>query len=242
MKPGISALILTLVGASLFGVAPARSQQTEPQFKLMQFYMEVLKRGPKWTTTPVHTPESAQLQKDHIAYLTSLLDSGKSIISGPLTDDSEIRGIVILRAHPAEEAKTWAEADPAVAAGHLSAEIHPWWFEDVMKKAVLPIKLTTAYLAILTRGSKWTPEQTPQVQELQKAHLANIVRLNELKKLVVAGPFVDNGQMAGIFVFCVGSLAEAQALADTDPAVKAGRLAIELHPWLVPEGVLPNRP
>ena len=75
--------------------------------------------------------------------------------------------------------------------------------------------------------------------ELQKAHMANIYRLAETKKLVVAGPFGDNGQLRGIFVFKVATLAEARALADTDPAVQAGRLALDIHPWLVPEGVLP---
>lgn len=28
-------------------------------------------------------------------------------------------------------------------------------------------------------------------------------------------------------------------LHDTDPAVQAGRLVIDMHPWLVPEGILP---
>jgi hypothetical protein len=37
----------------------------------------------------------------------------------------------------------------------------------------------------------------------------------------------------------VASIDEARALSETDPAVQAGRLAIDIHPWLVPEGVLP---
>jgi hypothetical protein len=34
-------------------------------------------------------------------------------------------------------------------------------------------------------------------------------------------------------------LEEAKALTASDPAVQAGRLAMEIHPWMVPEGVLP---
>jgi uncharacterized protein len=83
--------------------------------------------------------------------------------------------------------------------------------------------MTTAYFAFLSRGPKWTGVKTPETEELQKAHLANINRLAELKKLVVAGPFGDNGQLRGIFVFKVASLAEAKSLAETDPAVQAGQ-------------------
>jgi uncharacterized protein YciI len=161
------------------------------------------------------------------------------VIAGPLGDEGDIAGIIIFRAKSAEEARDLAENDPAVKAGFFTAEMHPWWSEDVMKKPLWPLKPTTAYLALLTRGTKWTPEKTPATAELQKAHLANIGRLAEMKKLVVAGPFGDDGVLRGIFVFKVASLDEARALTETDPAVQAGRLAIDLHPWLVPEGVLP---
>ena len=76
-------------------------------------------------------------------------------------------------------------------------------------------------------------------EALQKAHLANINRLAEMKKLVVAGPFGDDTPLRGIFVFKVASIDEARALTETDPAVQAGRLVMDVHPWLVPEGVLP---
>jgi len=225
---------LLLIGnpTSLFA-----QEKTAPAFKMVEFHMALLKRGPQWTAQ--ETPQRKEILAQHLAYFTSLIDSGKAVIGGPLTDESELRGLYVLRAKSAGEALDWAEADPAVKAGYFSVEMHPWWSEEVMKKAASPIKMTAAYIGFLSRGAKWTPEKTPQTEELQKAHMANIHKLAETKKLVVAGPFGDNGQLRGIFVFKVGSLEEAKDLAATDPSVQAGRLSIDMHPWLVPEGILP---
>ncbi len=66
---------------------------------------------------------------------------------------------------------------------------------------------------------------------LQQAHLANIQKMGESGKLLLAGPFTDNGDLRGLFVFRVSTLEEAKNLAETDPAVQAGRLRIELRPW-----------
>jgi len=235
MKKLLTLVIAVLSFVTMPGTARAQEKQQPPQFKMLEFHMALLKRGPKWSASGM----TKELQSAHVANVMSLLDSGKAVIAGPLGDDGDIIGVYVLRAKNAEEAKAWAESDPAVQAGNLVAEMHPWWSEDVMKKPASPIKMTTAYLGLLTRGAKWTPEKTPATEALQQAHMANINRLAETKKLVVAGPFGDNGTLRGIFVFKVATLEEAKELAETDPAVKAGRLAIEMHPWLVPEGVLP---
>ncbi len=198
--------------------------------------MALLKRGPKWPADPATTPPVMQ---EHVAYVQTLLESGKAVIAGPIARSEELVGVYIFRAKTADEAKSWVMADPAVASGLFVPEMHPWWSEDVMKKPSTPLRMMTAYLAFLVRGDKWTPEKTPATEAIQKAHLENINRLAEMKKLVVAGPFGDNGRLRGIFVFKVGSIEEARELAETDPAVKAGRLALILHPWLVPEGILP---
>ena len=66
---------------------------------------------------------------------------------------------------------------------------------------------------------------------LQRAHLDHIRHMAEAGKLVVAGPFLDQGELRGIFIFAVDSLEEAEALTAADPAVQAGRLAMELRPW-----------
>jgi uncharacterized protein YciI len=67
--------------------------------------------------------------------------------------------------------------------------------------------------------------------ELQRAHLDNITRLAEEGVLVLAGPFLDNGELRGIYIFDVSSIEEARRLTATDPAIQAGSLTMELKPW-----------
>ena len=58
-------------------------------------------------------------------------------------------------------------------------------------------------------------------------------------KLVLAGPFVDGGVHRGVVVYRVATMEEAKRRAEGDPMIKAGRLVVDLHPWLVPRGALP---
>ena len=102
---------------------------------------------------------------------------------------------------------------------------------EAQVRAETPYEMTTYYLALLYRGPNSTAQVTPETQRIQEEHMANIRRMGKSGKLILAGPFSDNGNLRGIFVFRVGSLEEAKALADSDPAVKAGRLAPEIHPW-----------
>jgi uncharacterized protein YciI len=214
-------------------------EKKEPPSRLVQLQMALLRKGPKWTGT--QTPETQRILHQHLVNVLAMLDQGKAVVAGPFGDDTDLAGIFILRASSTEEAKTWVDADPAVKAGLFVAEMHPWFSEDIFRKRTLPLQMSTLYLAFLKKGPnrKEGDGDTPQVQELQKAHIANINRLAEAKKLIVAGPFGDDGNLRGIFVFRVNSVEEAQDLCATDPMIKVGRLAVELHPWQVPEGILP---
>jgi uncharacterized protein YciI len=95
------------------------------------------------------------------------------------------------------------------------------------------------YLGLLVKGPKHGI-QSEDAAEIQKNHLSHLRSMWEQGKLVVAGPLGDNQNIRGILVFRGGdSMEEMKALAEQDPAVKAGRLAVEIHPWFVEKGVLP---
>jgi uncharacterized protein YciI len=103
--------------------------------------------------------------------------------------------------------------------------------------------MTIYYIYLLRKGPTWSPEETPEINELQEAHIANMRRLGEMGKLVLNGPLLDSfatsGEIRGIGVLKTSSLAEAQELISSDPMVKAGRLIFELHTWMVQKNILP---
>ena len=102
--------------------------------------------------------------------------------------------------------------------------------------------MTIYYIYLLKKGPTWSPAETPEINALQEAHLANMKLLAELGKLVISGPLLDSfamsGEIRGIGVLKTESLAEAQELISTDPMVKVGRLIFEVHTWMVEKNIL----
>ncbi len=70
-----------------------------------------------------------------------------------------------------------------------------------------------------------------EARELQIAHLNNINRMAEERKLIVAGPFLDDGDIRGIYIFDVETIEEAEKLTGSDPAIQAGVLTMEFKEW-----------
>lgn len=85
-------------------------------------------------------------------------------------------------------------------------------------------------MAFLKMGPNRNSDST-EAAELQKAHMANIERMAEEGKLVLAGPFFGVDSLRGIYIFNVSSIEEAEALTNSDPAIQAGSLQMELKEW-----------
>jgi uncharacterized protein YciI len=210
--------------------------QQKPKYDMGTMQMVFLSQSPEWKARD----RAEQIHKEHHEYVESLITNGKLALAGEVTGEGDLREILVVKNESIEETRQIAQLFPAVKAGMLKADVLSWYAaRNLIKPPSVPLTRSNYVFGVLVRGPKSTKEQTEETKKIQEGHMANINRLAETGKLVLAGPFVDGGDRRGVFIFKVDSLGEAQALTDTDPAVIAGRLKVVLHRWSVPKGMLP---
>jgi uncharacterized protein YciI len=92
-------------------------------------------------------------------------------------------------------------------------------------------KLKTYYMVFLKKGPS-RDQDAETAGKIQEARLAYLKSLFDAGKISLNGPFLDEGEILGISVYDVATLDEARELASNDPAVKAGRLVVEIRQWM----------
>ncbi len=124
---------------------------------------------------------------------------------------------------------------PALAQSSKPAEAVKPASENAPAAPALPPGMKQYWFVMLKKGPK--RDQSPEeAKQLQAGHMANIQAYATMGKLQIAGPFMDDGDWRGIFILDVPDRAAAEAMCNDDPAVKAGRLACEIHPWMSMKG------
>jgi uncharacterized protein len=91
-------------------------------------------------------------------------------------------------------------------------------------------KMKQYFFVMLTKGPNRSQDSTTAAN-LQKGHMDNMGKMAKEGKLIVAGPFGDDGEWRGIFILDCATKEEAEALVKADPAIQAGRLGYEIRPW-----------
>jgi myo-inositol-1(or 4)-monophosphatase len=92
-------------------------------------------------------------------------------------------------------------------------------------------------LGFLFRAENPPPISEAEADEIQRQHLAYMSGLYRRGILILAGPFLDRTDLRGICLYALETVEEARALGEQDPAVRAGRLRFEYHPWYGAKGI-----
>jgi uncharacterized protein YciI len=212
--------------------------QNQPNAKPAQYFFVLLNRP---ASAPQLSNEAGEkLQEDHMANIRKMTAEHKLVIAGPFMDDTSLRGILVFQADSAAQVQEWADSDPAVKAGRLSAEVHGPWLIDpsTIHNPSEPPGFEQYTLVLMKRGEHWNPN-APEFIDVMKQHSAFVKRMIEQGNLAIAGPFPfsDQGELLGAAIFRVGAEQTAKLTQD-DPTIRAGLLKTEIHPWGTGKGVL----
>lgn len=93
-------------------------------FYMKRYYLCIYISG---TNRSQDSLTAAKIQKGHLEHLNTMYNKGVICMAGPFGDNTEKRGIVMFDVSSMKEAVEWIKKDPAVIAGRLTYEIHPWW-------------------------------------------------------------------------------------------------------------------
>jgi uncharacterized protein len=90
------------------------------------------------------------------------------------------------------------------------------------------------YQFVLLRWPEGRPSLSAEEERrIQALHLGHLDAMREQGFMVAAGPLSDQGdeRLRGICIYRVDSLDRARELAESDPAVVAGRFEVDAMTW-----------
>lgn len=93
------------------------------------------------------------------------------------------------------------------------------------------------YLVFLKKGPNRDTDKV-KVNAIMKQHLEHLTKMYEDGKMSLAGPLLVENDIRGICVYHIDDMEEVRRLAESDPAVKAGRLVVEVLPWYSAKGMI----
>jgi len=93
---------------------------------------------------------------------------------------------------------------------------------------------------LLKRGPRALEFSEEELQRLQEQHLGHLAAMREQGHLLLAGPFSEQSDET-LRGFCLyrTSVEETRRLAESDPSVQAGRMAVDVMGWWTKRGSLP---
>jgi len=92
---------------------------------------------------------------------------------------------------------------------------------------------------LLKRGPRALEFSDEELERLQQQHLGHLAAMKERGALLIAGPFSEQADetLRGFCLYRTG-LDETRELAQSDPSVQAGRMAVDVMTWWTARGAL----
>jgi uncharacterized protein YciI len=194
--------------------------------------------------------EAQEIQKAHLQHLGKMAAAGQLLAAGPLATPGGARGLLVFRCDSAEQARQWAEQDPAVVNLRLAVEIYRWqgtgvWGEPLASKVKADpnykYSMNRLPFVTLVRGAKYTPG-TEVPDELVTRHVEYLKSLAKSGKVRSFGPFDKSPDKLGVAIYSEIPIEEANALVANDPMVKEGWGKPVVHVWFVASEAVPGHP
>jgi uncharacterized protein len=102
-------------------------------------------------------------------------------------------------------------------------------------------ELESYSFVLLRRGPRAAQFSDDELSRLQDQHLAHLGAMSDLGAMLLAGPFSEQPDetMRGFCLYRT-DLEETRRLAESDPSVRAGRMAVDVMTWWTTPGTLPS--
>lgn len=220
-------------------VAVLSAQPAPPRDDLELYYLIFLR--PAADRKPLEKAEGDRIQSAHMANIRKMAQDGILKAAGPMEGSPGISGIFLFKTGSLEEARRIAAQDPTVIEKRNTVDVHQWWgpkgigapyFEWRKTHPDAPEEMISRQFCILKKGPAWNTASTLDVSFIDRERRQG--------RLEAAGPFEEDTNFAGLYIFRLPSIEEAQKLIDQDPAVKTGRFRAEFHVWWSAARVFPD--
>ncbi|NUM72636.1 MAG: hypothetical protein HUU43_17485, partial [Ignavibacteriaceae bacterium] len=219
-------LFSALLIAGLSELITAQTNAPDPSI-MQQYWFVMLKRG---ENRSLDSLTAVKLQEGHMANINKMAEMGKLKLAGPFADKGDWRGIFIMVTDSQQEAEELVNQDPAIQAGRLAYEIHPWYGggdlktnfdypEDNEEKDGVKPKMMKSYFFVMLNEGPNRKQDSATAMKIQEEHLGNIMKMVKEGQVRLVGPFLDDSVWKGFFIFDVATEDEVKKLLANDPAI-----------------------
>lgn len=234
------ALLLLILAAPV----PATGDEIPPYPPMATYQFGLLRKGPAWTAT--RTPATDSIQAGHMANIQRMWEEGVLVAAGPVSGGGDLRGIFIFRADSAAQVRDLAARDPALESKRLVLDLHTWLappgigepYRRLSKQPGFRDSMITLQLVLLRTGPR-ADAASARRGAVRAWDYVHFMRAGLAPSLATAGPITDGSDLRSVLVFR-GDSTSAHQRALEDPAVKAGALRVEMHPWWSAYGNMPG--